>query len=661
MGKWSRMTLVGSQNPDETIQLERQKDCQDSHHSDNVLALVCVGLNNGYMNRMNWIVKVVLRGLLLSALLIPATAIAQEQLSLSQIGLLDGTNTDEVVTLARWRQAVFELRKTGGKTAWPAARDLERAQLASVDRNVIPLGLVYSSYARQTQEGRTVQSSVFSFAPLRRTSYYPLHMVFTISPDAVLGDSTSSPIVSLTLDAGDGQGFRPLKWNQHFPVSYKSGGTFAMTLRAVLEDGSQRTAQSMIRVIEGPGVPAPDATWDITATEEYMGAVGSGQAYVYLGAGNTEIIRPVVVIEGFDIDNSIDWPVLYQLLNQEELLEDLHDMAYDAIVLDFTEAVEPIQRNAFVFTKLIEMVLDEIGPDRSMAVVGASMGGLVGRYGLLWLEDQGIDHQVRNFISFDSPHGGANIPLGLQHWLEFFADEAEEAQFFLDRLNSDAARQMLLYHLSSTSGTTAGPDPLKGSFNSDLSALGDWPGDPRLTTVINGSGSMTDQGFDAGDQIIDWEYDSLLVDVVGNVWAVPDGGSQVIFDGEIDIFIIGGDTQTTTIAGTLPWDNAPGGFRSTMDQLADVPAPYGDILALHGAHSFIPSVAALDLDTTDPFYDIENDPLSLLNTTPFDQAYFPSENQDHIFITPENKDWFIFEIGFGLPSDILQENGFESP
>jgi hypothetical protein len=97
-----------------------------------------------------------------------------------------------------------------------------------------------------------------------------------------------------------------------------------------------------------------------------------------------------------------------------------------------------------------------------------------------------------------------------------------------------------------------------------------------------------------------------------------------------------------------------------MDQLAEPEAPFGDIIALHGSHSFIPSISALALDSNDPFYDIAGDPM-LLENVPFDQVYFPSVNQEHLLITAENKDWFIFEVGFGVPSDIIYSNGFESP
>jgi hypothetical protein len=324
-------------------------------------------------------------------------------------------------------------------------------------------------------------------------------------------------------------------------------------------------------------------------------------------------------------------------------LEDLRGAGFDAVVLDFTEAVDPIQRNGLVLVELLQRVNAETAADQTSVIVGASMGGLVSRYALLWMENQALPHQVRKLISFDSPQKGANIPLGLQAWVEFFSDQAEEAAFLLQQLRSPASRQMLLYHLDSTVGSSAHAAPAMAQLNNDFASMGGWPTQSRLVSIVNGSGLMTGQSFAPGDQLIEWNYDSLFVDIDGDIWAVPDGGSQKIFDGRISIFIVGTTTGGLTVSGTLPWDNSPGGTRSSMQQAADVQAPYGDIIALHSKHSFIPTVSALALDSNDPFYDVAGD-AQLLEHTPFQTVYFPAENQDHIDITAENKLWFMAEV-----------------
>jgi pimeloyl-ACP methyl ester carboxylesterase len=152
----------------------------------------------------------------------------------------------------------------------------------------------------------------------------------------------------------------------------------------------------------------------------------------------------VVLCEGFDMDNTMFWEELYGLGNQQGLVETLREQGFDMVVLDFTESTDYIQRNGLLLATLLQQINSLLPEGESYPLIGASMGGLVSRYALTWLEQQGIDPRVRTFISFDSPQAGANIPLSLQHWLAFFADEAEEAAYFLTRLQTPAARQMLL-------------------------------------------------------------------------------------------------------------------------------------------------------------------------------------------------------------------------
>ena len=49
------------------------------------------------------------------------------------------------------------------------------------------------------------------------------------------------------------------------------------------------------------------------------------------------------------------------------------------------------------------------------------MGGLVARYGLNYMESIGLDHETRLYVSFDSPHAGANVPIGFQHMFNYLA------------------------------------------------------------------------------------------------------------------------------------------------------------------------------------------------------------------------------------------------
>jgi hypothetical protein len=337
------------------------------------------------------------------------------------------------------------------------------------------------------------------------------------------------------------------------------------------------------------------------------------------------------------------------------MVEDLRTLGFDAVVLDFTDATDYLQRNSLVAVELIEQINAGLPPDADIAVVGASMGGLIGRYALAYMEQNAIEHNVRSFISFDSPQKGANIPLGIQYWIKLFSIESAEADTMLQALARPAPRQMLAYYLTDPPGTTGEADPLLGEFQADVAALGDYPAGTRNVAVANGSGNMVNQGFAPADQLILYEYNSFLVDILGNVWAVPDSSNHIILDGLINrIWPLPDDQLVVYVEGTKPYDGAPGGTRSTMADMDSLEAPYGDIIALHDKHCFIPTISALDLDTDDLFFDIAGDP-GLLSHTPFDTVYFPAVNEEHIHISPESKNWFMTEIQRGSMSGIGEE------
>ena len=230
---------------------------------------------------------------------------------------------------------------------------------------------------------------------------------------------------------------------------------------------------------------------------------------------------------------------------------------------------------------------------------------------------------------------------------------------------------MLIYYFTDPPGTTGESDSLFTQLQSDFAALGGYPMNVRKVAIANGSGHLVYQGFAPGEQIILYEYSSLLVDIIGNVWAVPDGTNHIIFDGLIDRFWpLPDDQMTVYVEGTRPYDSAPGGTRASMAQMDSTEAPYGDVIALHDRHCFIPTISALDLDTVDLFYDIANDP-DILAHTPFDTIYYPAENQEHVAITAESRGWFLTEIERGtlagvqahkpFPQQVVLEQNYPNP
>ena len=274
------------------------------------------------------------------------------------------------------------------------------------------------------------------------------------------------------------------------------------------------------------------------------------------------------------------------------------------------------------------------------------MGGLCSRYALAYMEAHAIPHDVRVWLSFDGPQAGADIPLGLQYWISFFSGQSSSAAAFLATLQRPAARQMLLYHFTSPPGATGQPDPMRASLEVDLAAVGDYPALTRRVAIANGSGAGMNQGFLPLDQVIQYHYSSALVAITGDVWALPDQISGRIFNGSLRI-VFSTTNQSVTVSGTQPWDGAPGGSRASFTELDTTVATYGDIVALHPSHCFIPTVSALAVNAAGPFYDLQGDP-GLLAHTPFDAVYTPSANQEHVLVTAENAIWVRSEVEAGL-------------
>src|SRR6185436_5669376 len=143
--------------------------------------------------------------------------------------------------------------------------------------------------------------------------------------------------------------------------------------------------------------------------------------------------------------------------------------------LNFTDATVAIEQNGFVVAELVSQVQSLIPPASTVAVVGASMGGLCSRYALAYMESHGIPHRVRTWMSFDAPHAGADIPLGLQYWINFFSSQSADAAAFLAILNRPAAREMLLYHYTTPPGTTGQADAMRAQMLNAFAAAGNYP------------------------------------------------------------------------------------------------------------------------------------------------------------------------------------------
>jgi len=403
----------------------------------------------------------------------------------------------------------------------------------------------------------------------------------------------------------------------------------------------------------------PHDSVDITADIPYKNVLASGTAYIYQSPLNADlgdpkkVRNPIILLEGLDLDNSRFADELYDIVNQQKLAECLLENGYDLILLNFTDSKVYVQANAFMFVKLLETINSnlKVGKNGNI-VIGASTGGVVARYGLVYMEKNDREHETRLFSTFDTPHKGANIPLGDQYFIDFFAAISADAKKKIQGLNSTAPKQLLVYHhLAFPAGKKdflfinnprATSD--RNTLVEELNSLG-YPKKCRKIAISNGSGYGLSQPFAPRDQLVRW----FTPNITGDTWAVPNLKESLIADLYLDIVTLVIDKSLgVVVKNALPYDNAPGGFRATNRDIADGstdfgPFTYGDILTSNPTHCFIPTISALDINTTDLFYDIAGDQ-NILSKTPFDAIYYPPGNQEHIFISPKSVGWVLNEL-----------------
>jgi hypothetical protein len=244
--------------------------------------------------------------------------------------------------------------------------------------------------------------------------------------------------------------------------------------------------------------------------------------------GLATIRKPIIILDGFDPTDDRKAETLYGKYlrylsvngdpNSNEFLGRVirnNPNQYDVIFLNFKKWVAPngdtvyggadyVERNAMVLVKLIQninaVLLNNPNPEE-LVIIGPSMGGLISRYALAYMEKQKAanpgnsawDHRCRLWISFDSPHLGANIAIGVQEFIRFFKDNGVlDAIKGYNKLESVAAQQMLLVHNKAGMNNSAPAPVFRTKFLANMAINGlpgslGWPQNCRKISLINGS------------------------------------------------------------------------------------------------------------------------------------------------------------------------------
>jgi hypothetical protein len=425
------------------------------------------------------------------------------------------------------------------------------------------------------------------------------------------------------------------------------------------------------------------------------------------------VTMPIILLDGIDHNdersaaNIYAEYLIYKNASQEDanLGHELRALGYDLVILNFPNididpspsktklsqsGVDWIERNAFVLIKLIKQLNAQkaaAGSTEKNIVVGPSMGGQISRYALAYMEkklaETGLaewDHQTRLWISLDSPHLGANVPIGVQHFVRYYAEEAGQGSAIksLEYINSPASREMTIHH--NTAGETPAPAAVRANYLAALAEVGNYPIRLRKIAIANGSqtGALqhdlnTLATFSPKQQMYLLEYRGgfyqgsaenplfnpiaffgrYIVTSKARVYFTPSYGERsVIMDGKI------GTKKRIRYAQapaySCSYDVGPGG---SFDIQADVAMNDNSLYyrtkyfsVTHGA-SFIPVFSSLGYTKTNPDLCENLSGKNLVSTceTPFDAYYAQADNQEHIFLSAANVAFIKDEINNPQP------------
>jgi Secretion system C-terminal sorting domain len=154
-----------------------------------------------------------------------------------------------------------------------------------------------------------------------------------------------------------------------------------------------------------------------------------------------------------------------------------------------------VERNALTMVSLLLYIQSKIGPNDSITLIGPSMGGQITRYALKYMEDRGIPHRVRLWISQDSNHEGAVVPIGEQFLIAQLAEVMNDLKITRDQLLlSSANKQFVInhyqYNLLNQTENVGGCPGFFDRYRRVKDSIG-WPQNCRKISTISGAENGT--------------------------------------------------------------------------------------------------------------------------------------------------------------------------
>ena len=458
---------------------------------------------------------------------------------------------------------------------------------------------------------------------------------------------------------------------------------------------------------------------------EAIGTTSLGAYFIYYhkdANGNCEKLlkKPIIICDGFDPEDKhkiTELEEYFEFRDKNNILvqsiDKMTELGFDVIMLNFpvlgdSEQLEGrsdvktslntiisanlrdggsdfIERNAMLMVKLIQQVNDSLvvnGSSEQLCIMGPSMGGLITKYALAYMEQQHanampkMNHNTRVWCSFDSPHHGANVPIGNMVGLVQLAERANSEgaeNKFRIKLSNPAAREQLVTQTALNSGETIFQNntaTLRQTFVNNINSNGltgsdGWPMNLKRIALSNASDKGVENGI-PGDEIIHikanklgkkvFEFQTKFMGRTNESVDITD----IFFTTKWLIFFWPHNPDPVSLLNSNPngaMENLPGSYLGSNQDVFD-----GILKELNNEktnikiqsckpyHTFMPVISTLAFNNTNVDWSqlINNRNLVCTGEIPFDAYYIDGRNNPHITITEANYNWLEYQFLNGV-------------
>ncbi|GHS87357.1 hypothetical protein FACS1894201_08600 [Bacteroidia bacterium] len=520
-----------------------------------------------------------------------------------------------------------------GFTSYPVPVAMMHYQYNKLNDDAVTSGLLQITN-NQIHEVPNAASPYFTrqlFAVAPKTVYFESAAVSFEFKSALWYSNSTKTIQKREINFNNESGYLIAAWNT--PVSYifEEGGIKTIYFKLTYTDGSSYISKTNIYVNDMDEEDSEDlGIFDTILSESSFHS--GGRIQVRYASNHTTIQNPLIIAEGFDPScimgdsitiedflkysgnyNSTSFGTINIPYSGGTLLNNINFAGFDIIYLDYKNGLDDIWKNANLFKEVIRWVNNHKQGNNPNVVMGISMGGLVARIALRQMELANENHQTVKYISVDSPHKGANVPLGVQAFVRhmqntelqicsipivhfFVSDFVQSIGQAIALLNSTAAKQMLIYTIDENYDFD---NSVHITFQAAYDQLG-FPQQCENIAISNGSSNKDSLTFSAGTNLISVQASMpfgkigyLLISLFATCTNYPQivlnsfilGGSELKLDMNINALknksahtIYNGDLYirkkvlwvmpvnipilhrvVNSTSGMLPLDGAPGG------------------------------------------------------------------------------------------------------